>query len=107
MCIKDQLSAYLPALLQIAHGLETCGLLETVKKYPDVWQPVFEAGNIFAIGATEFLDNLKAHNSSSQIQNLPETDCFKFFCDVVESIDRGKVSLAAHTKVIAMLPILH
>lgn len=107
MCIKDQLSAYLPALLQITHGLETCGLLETVRKYPDVWQPVFETGNIFAISATEFLDNLNAQYSSSQIQKHAEIDCFKFFCDVIESMDAGKVSLAAHTKLVAMLPILY
>ena len=30
--MKDQLSPYLPALLQIMHGLDGCGLLEIIRR---------------------------------------------------------------------------
>ena len=90
MCIKDQLSCYLPALLQITYGLEGCGLMGTIRRYPEIWRPVFESGNIFTITAEEFLENLNADYSESQISKLTEVDCFKFFCDVIESMDTGK-----------------
>ena len=89
ICIKDQLSVFLPALIQITHGLEGCGLLETVRRAPNVWQPVFGHGNSFQITAEEFLDQLCVEYSDSQIKKNVEIDTFKFFCVAIELTDGG------------------
>ena len=89
ICIKDQLSEFLPALLQIAHGLEGCGLLEVIRRAPNIWQPVFGNGNSFQITADEFLEQLDAEYSDSQIKKNAEIDTFKFFCDTIQNIDGG------------------
>lgn len=66
------MSEFLPALLQIAHGMEGCGLLEVVRRFPDIWQPVFGVGNSFQVTAEEFLENLDAEYSFSQIKKNAE-----------------------------------
>lgn len=58
--MKYQLSLHLPSLLQIQCGLNTCGLLDAIKRKPDVWEPVFNRGNCFDITVDEFLDELEA-----------------------------------------------
>ena len=47
ICLKDQMTEFLPALLHIVNGLEECGLLEVIRRSPDIWQPVFGVGNSF------------------------------------------------------------
>ena len=88
--MKDQLSPYLPALLQITHGLDGCGLLEIIRRSPEVWQHVFTAGNVFKITADDFLCQLVVEYSASQIKKLAEMDTYKFFCDVIELMDTGQ-----------------
>ena len=63
LCVKDQLNEYLPALFQIIHGIEATGLLDVIRKSPEVWNPVFESGNYFKISPDEFLDQLVPHYS--------------------------------------------
>ena len=88
--MKDQLTDYLPALLQIKGGLDVCGLMNTIKSHPDVWRPVFECGTIlFKITADEFLDSLDVQYSTSQMRKQEEVDTFKFFSDVIEKLDTG------------------
>ena len=84
MCVKDQLNEYLPALFQIIHGIEATGLLDVIRKSPEVWIPVFESGNNFNISPDEFLDQLVPHYSEYQSQKMAEIDCFKYFSDVVQ-----------------------
>ena len=47
ICVKDQLSDFLPALLQIMNGIEATGLIEVIKKSPEIWQPVFGTNKSF------------------------------------------------------------
>ena len=89
ICIKDQLNTILPALLQITHGLECCGLLDVIRRTPEIWQPVFGKSDSFQITAEEFLEQLDAEYSDSQIKKNAEIDTFKFFCDAIEIIDGG------------------
>lgn len=89
MCLKDQLSEVLPALLQITHGLEECNLLEIMRISPAVWQPVFDVGNSFEVTAEDFLCEVDAQYSTSQIKKIKEVDTFKFFCDAIEHLDDG------------------
>lgn len=89
ICVKDQLSGFLPALLQILHGIEATGLIDVIKKSPEIWQPVFGIGNSFEITASEFLDELVVIYSDSQRKKMAEVDTFKYFCDTIESISEG------------------
>ena len=86
ICLKDQMSEFLPALLQITHGIEGCGLLEVIRRSPDIWQAVF--GHSFEITAAEFLEQLHTEYSFSQIKNA-DVDTFKFFCGAIENLDGG------------------
>ena len=43
--MKDQLDAYLPQLLEIQTGLERCGIHDSIRKYPEMWEVVFESGS--------------------------------------------------------------
>jgi hypothetical protein len=90
ICVKDQLSDFLPALLQIMHGIEATGLTDVIKKSPEIWQPVFGIGNSFEITTSEFLDQLVALYSESQRKKMAEIDTFKYFCDAIESISEGR-----------------
>lgn len=88
--MKDQLTSYLPALLQIQSGLNTGGLLDAIKNKPDVCEPVFKSGNTFEITADEFLDEFEITYSSSQLEKELEINTMKFFSDVVENLERGE-----------------
>jgi len=56
--MKDQLTPYLPALLQLQSGLNTVGLLSAMRKSPNVWEALFKCSNSFEMTADEFLDEL-------------------------------------------------
>ena len=89
ICIKGQLCQYLPQLVQIESGLDECGIVSHLRRNQEIWKPVFASGNCFTITADEFLDNMIVNFSESQIRKDAEINTFKFFSDVVTSIDAG------------------
>ena len=91
MCIKDQLGEYLPQLLEIQSGFATCGLVDDLKKNPDLWSIVLESGNTYKLSADEFLDQISAEFSDSQLMKIAEIDAYKFFCDTIEIIAAGGI----------------
>jgi hypothetical protein len=88
--MKDQLTPYLPSLLQLQSGLNSSGLLDTMKKNPNVWEALFRSSNSFEMTVDDFLDELKVQYSSSQRQKDLEVSTFKFFCDVIENLERSR-----------------
>ncbi|KAJ7381358.1 hypothetical protein OS493_001485 [Desmophyllum pertusum] len=91
ICIKDQLSQYLPQLVQIESGLYECGILSHMRRNTETWKPVFANGNCFTITADEFLDQMIVNFSESQIRKDAEMNTYKFFSDVMASIDAGGI----------------
>ena len=71
------------------NGIEATGLMDVVKKSPEIWQLVFGISNSFEITASEFLDELVALYSDSQRKKTAEIDTFKYFCDAIEIISEG------------------
>ena len=89
ICIKDQLSQYLPQLVQIESALCECGILHHMRRDRELWKPVVANGNCFTIAADEFLDQIIVNFSESQLCRDAEFNTYKFFSDVIESIDNG------------------
>ena len=89
LCMKDQLDAYLPQLLEIQTGLERCGIHDSIRKYPEMWGVVFESGSFFKLSADAFLDQITVVFSESKLKKNAEIDTYKFFCDVIEAVDVG------------------
>ena len=89
--MKDQLCQYLPQLVQIESGLDECGILSQMRRNAQIWKPVFATGNFFTITADEFQDNMTVNFSESQIRKDAEINTFKFFSDVLTTIDAGGI----------------
>ena len=89
--MKDQLWQYLPQLVQIESGLDECGIRSHIRRNTQIWKPVFTitSGNYFTMTADEFQDNMSVNFSESQIRKDAEINTFKFFSDVLTSIDAG------------------
>lgn len=102
MCIKDQLSQHLPQLVQIKRALYECGILGHMGKDKELWKPVSANANCFTIAADEFLDQIIVSFSESQLRREAEFNTYKFFSDVIESIEKGGtflISFQTDTKV--------
>jgi len=91
ICMKDQLCQYLPQLVQMENGLDECGILNHMRRNTQIWKPVFASGNCFTIIADEFQDNMTVNFSESQICKDAEITTFKFFSDVLTTIDAGGI----------------
>lgn len=76
-------------MLQIKTGLTNCGIMKYIESNPELWRLVFESGNTFKISAEELLEQIVVHFSVSQLAKEKETDTYKFFSDVLESINSG------------------
>ena len=87
ICIEDQLSQYLPQLVQIESALCECGILGHMRRDKELWKPVFANGNCFTIAANEFLDQIIVNFSESQLRRDAEFKTYKFFSDVIKSMD--------------------
>ena len=96
--MKDQLCQYLPQLVQMESGLDDCGILNHMRRNTQIWEPVFASGNVFTITADEFQDNMIVNFSESQIQKDAEITTFKFFSDVLTSIDAGGILIGSLKK---------
>ncbi|KAJ7354872.1 hypothetical protein OS493_029427 [Desmophyllum pertusum] len=92
ICVKDQLSVWLPQLMQLEEGLNVCGLLNAIQQYPDVWKPVFQAGELFQVSAEKFLDEAEVQYSSSQFKKEKEMDTYKAFCDAIQMLEDGGIA---------------
>ena len=86
--MKDQIGDVLAELMEIKNGLEACGISsDNIKKHAELWQMMFKSGGFFNLSADEFLDELNAVFSDSQIRRNAEIDVYKYFCDAMISID--------------------
>ncbi len=76
--------------MEIKKGLEACGIsTDAITKGAELWQIMFKSGGFFSLSAEEFLDELIAVFSDSQIRKNAEIDVYKYFCDAMISIDTG------------------
>lgn len=75
--------------MQLEEGLNVCGLLNAIQQYPDVWKPVFQAGELFQVSAAKFLDEAEVQYSSSQFKKEKEMDTYKAFCDAIQMLEDG------------------
>ena len=96
--MKDQLCQYLPQLVQMESGLDYCGILNHIRRNTQIWKPVFASENFFTITADEFQDNMTVNFSESQIRKDAEITTFKFFSDVLTSIDAGGILIGSFKK---------
>ena len=65
-----------------------------------IWKPVFASANSFTITADEFQDSMIVNFSESQIRKDAEITTFKFFSDVLTSIDAGGILICSLKKII-------
>ena len=92
ICMKDQFGNILPQLLQL-EGLQTCGLLASIRAYPKLWEPVFVIGKGHQVTANSFIDSFDTVYSDSQVKREAEADTYTFFCDFVHSMHlKGKLN---------------
>ena len=96
--MKYQLCQYLPQLVQMESGLDDCGILNHIRRNTQIWKPVFASENVFTITADEFQDNMTVNFSESQIRKDAEITTFKFFSDVLTSIDAGGILIGSFKK---------
>ena len=96
--MKDQLCQYLPQLVQMESGLDDCGILNHMRRNTQIWKPVFASANFFTITADEFQDSMIVNFSESQIRKDAEITTFKFFSDVLTSIDAGGILIYSFKK---------
>ena len=60
-----------------------------MRRDKEFWKPVFPNGNCFTTAADEFLDQIKVTFSESQLRRDAEFNTYKFFSDVIKSINNG------------------
>ena len=60
-----------------------------MRRDKELWKPVFANGNCFTITAGEFLDQIIVNFNESQLRRDAEFNTYKFFSDVIESMDNG------------------
>ena len=77
----------MPQLMQLEQGLSSCGILESIKKCPNLWKVAFVHGSSKAKSPDEFLDDLEVKHSQSQLQKEKEIDVFKYFCEFIQSLE--------------------
>ena len=82
--VKAIIEPKLGMIRQLEDGLRTHGLLQEVKKLPDLFQPLFVTSNIFTLTSEDFLDNLLVRYSEKQGERNDEENTFKHFCDFTE-----------------------
>ena len=89
LCVKDQIGAYLPQIMQLESGLVACGLMAHMMNSPEICHSLFESGNMFQVSAEEILDDIIINYSTSQLLKEKEIDTYKSFSDVLEAIGAG------------------
>jgi hypothetical protein len=78
----------MPQLMQLEEGLTCCNLLLSVRNHPKVWEPILsQNGYNNQYTSDEFLDQVTAEFSSSQIRKNKEIDVYKYFCDFIVDLN--------------------
>lgn len=79
---------------QLEEGLHLYGFLQEIKKFPDLFKPLFVANtsSMYDIKPDEFLSDVIITYSEKQLEKQAEEDTYKHFCDFVEFLfHAGKV----------------
>lgn len=69
----------MPQLIKLQQGLDSCGILESARKHPKPWEPVFKDIPGSQVKTEEFLKNLIATFSESQLLKDKEIAVHKHF----------------------------
>jgi hypothetical protein len=78
----------MPQLMQLEEGLTCCNLLSSVRNNPKVLEPILsQNGCNNQYTSDEFLDQVTAEFSSSQIRKNKEIDVYKYFCDFIVDLN--------------------
>ena len=81
-------STALPQMMQLEEGLNSCGLLTSMRENLKLWEPLFDPDNTsLKLSAEKFLDEIIPTFSCSQICKEKEIDVYKIFCDYVQTLD--------------------
>ena len=67
-------------------GLQLYGFLQEIKKFPDLFKPLFVANSssMFDVKPEEFPTNVVITYSEKQLEKQAEEDTCKHFCDFME-----------------------
>jgi hypothetical protein len=74
-------------IFQFEEGLNTYGLLNSVRKYPEMWRPIFTPINSLDISANIILEQLAFNFSMQQIRKEEEIDVHYHFSNYLHSLD--------------------
>ena len=79
-------------MLQLEEGLQTYGLLASIRANPTVWETVFVIGKGNPVTASSLIDSFDVKHSENQVKRENKADTFTYFCDFVHSVDmQGKL----------------
>jgi hypothetical protein len=72
--------------LQLEEGLQTYGLLRSIRAYPAVWETVLVIGKGHQITANSLIDSFDIQYSESQVKCKAEADTHTYFCDFIDGV---------------------
>ena len=68
---------------QMIEGLRSFGVLQCIKKHPDLLQPVFAKSSIFSVNAETFLESMQGEFSEPGSNTKEaEVNIYKFFVTI-------------------------
>ena len=84
--VKAVIEPQLGMVSQLEESLQLYGFLQEIKKFPDLFKPLFFANSssMFDVTPDEFLTNVVITYSEKQLKKQDEEDTYKHFCDFVE-----------------------
>ena len=78
--------------MQLEEGLQTYGLLASIRAHPTVWETVFVIGKGNQVTASSLIDSFDVEHSENQVKRETEADTFTYFCEFIHSVDmKGKL----------------
>ncbi|XP_028400112.1 uncharacterized protein LOC114523408 [Dendronephthya gigantea] len=86
ICVNEAVVPKIPMLNQLGEGLEQYGLLHEIRKYPELFKPIFTANSSFDITADDLIQRLVVHFSEQQLLKSKEQDIFKYFTDFIQTL---------------------
>lgn len=92
---EDKGGNILPQLLQLEEGLQTYGLLASIRAHPAVWETVFVLGKGHEVTANSLIDSFDVKYSDNHAKREAEADTYTHFNDFIHSVDmNGKLFLS-------------
>lgn len=73
-------------MIQFQDGLSQCGILQAMRKKPELWKPIFTDSDLFQLSHDGFIENLVPEFSESEVRKAKEVDAFKLFNDFIEDV---------------------